>query len=234
MKNLMAALLKAQSEFGAVRKDGKNPAFHSSYATLGSVQDAAMPALIANGIVCYQDARTTIDEGGRITVFVGTMLFHVQSGEQINQELGLVPAKQDPQGVGSAITYGRRYGLMTALGLSPDDDDGNSSAAQRPPAQARPANDGYSKDVAFAPKATPAPAMPDEKLTKQFHAVGTELYPKKGVWDAKRPGLVSWATGKRTNSSTELTAEEMSLLIEKMSDELRKGVATEPELMLAQ
>jgi hypothetical protein len=60
-------------------------------------------------------------------------LHHVESGEETFQELGMLPARQDPQGIGSAITYGRRYLLMTMLGLVADDDDGN--AASRTPPQ---------------------------------------------------------------------------------------------------
>lgn len=86
-----------------------------------------------------------------------------------------------------------------------------------------------------APKLTtepePQPAMPDDKLTKRLHALGTKLYPEKGAWDEKRPALVRWATNKRTTSSKEMTADEMSLLIDKLDEEIAKReIATEQEL----
>lgn len=75
------------------------------------------------------------------------------------------------------------------------------------------------------------PAMPDDKLTKQLHAMGTKLYPDKGAWDEKRPALVRWATNKRTTSSKEMTADEMSLLIDKLDEQIaKKEIATEQEL----
>lgn len=77
----------------------------------------------------------------------------------------------------------------------------------------------------------PEPEMPDENLRKQFHATGTELYPDKGVWDDKRPGLVRWVTNGRTTSSKEITAEEMLTLIEKLNDKLRETAAAQPALI---
>ena len=83
------------------------------------------------------------------------------------------------------------------------------------------------QDVQFKPEPNNSP---DEKLTKQLHAVGTKLYPAKGVWDTKRGPLVSWATNKRTTSSKEMTIDEMTMLIDKMNEELRKVAAAQPTL----
>lgn len=127
MKNLLGALLKAQQEFPALVKDATNPAFRSRYATLAAVQDAAFPVLHKHGLVILQSVRTEVTEIG-LLVFVGATLYHVESGESVLQELGLSPSKTDPQGIGSAITYGRRYLLMTMLGLAADDDDGNGAS----------------------------------------------------------------------------------------------------------
>lgn len=127
MKNLLGALLKAQQEFPILVKDAANPAYRSRYATLGAVQEAAFPILSKHGLVVLQSVRTEVTDRG-LMVYVGATLYHVESGESTTQELGMLPAKQDPQGVGSAITYGRRYLLMTMLGLVPDDDDGNAAS----------------------------------------------------------------------------------------------------------
>ncbi len=130
MKNLLGALLKAQQDFPVLITDATNPAYRSRYATLSAVQEVAFPVLHKHGLVVLQSVRTEVTEKG-IIVFVGAMLHHVESGEETFQELGMLPARQDAQGVGSAITYGRRYLLMTMLGLVADDDDGN--AASRAP-----------------------------------------------------------------------------------------------------
>lgn len=139
MKNLYSALLAAQREFAPVPKDGRNPAFRSTYATLGAVQETAFPVLHKHGLLVIQSARTDWLTNGSPVVTVGATLVHAESGESISQELGLMPAKVDPQGIGSAISYGRRYILLTMLGLSADDDDGQAASrpAQAPQPQAR-------------------------------------------------------------------------------------------------
>jgi hypothetical protein len=141
MKNLYTAFLKAQEAMPALLKDKTNPAFKASYATLAQVQDTAFPVLHKHGLVVLQTLRTDLPENGGLLVVVGAALVHAESGEQVSFELILPPAKTDPQGIGSAITYGRRFVLMTLLGLAPDDDDdGNaaSNGARMAPAQARP------------------------------------------------------------------------------------------------
>lgn len=130
MKNLLGALLKAQQDFPVLMTDATNPAYRSRYATLSAVQEVAFPVLYKHGLVILQSVRTEMTDKG-LLVYVGATLHHVESGEETFQEIGMLPARQDPQGIGSAITYGRRYLLMTMLGLVADDDDGN--AASRTP-----------------------------------------------------------------------------------------------------
>lgn len=128
IKSCAAALVRAQRAFGPALKDKTNPAFRSRYADLGACVDAVLDALNANGIALVQ--RQHPHEGG---VCVETIFLH-ESGEQISAGLLHVPAvKQDPQGYGSALTYARRYSLMAACGIAPEDDDGNA-ASSRPPA----------------------------------------------------------------------------------------------------
>jgi hypothetical protein len=165
MKNLLGALLKAQQEFPALVKDATNPAFRSRYATLAAVQEAAFPVLHKNGLVVLQSVRTEVTEIG-LLVFVGATLYHVESGESVLQELGLSPSKTDPQGIGSAITYGRRYLLMTMLGLAADDDDGNgASMGARLVGGMRGAN--------LAPRSRPATAAPDFGANGHLERAGT-------------------------------------------------------------
>ena len=127
MKNIATALVKAQRAFGPALKDRTNPAFKSKYADLGACIDAVQDALNENGIALLQQTRE--DATG---VTVETVLLH-ESGESWSSGPLHVPAaKQDPQGYGSALTYARRYSLMAACGIAPEDDDGN--AASKPAA----------------------------------------------------------------------------------------------------
>ena len=130
-KQVFAALVKAQRAFGSALKDKTNPAFRSKYADLGACLDAVMDALNAAGIALIQ--RQHPHEGG---VCIETVFVH-ESGESYSAGLLTVPAsKQDPQGYGSALTYARRYSVMAACGIAPEDDDGN--AASKPKQAAKP------------------------------------------------------------------------------------------------
>lgn len=133
MKALLGALIKAQGEFEAVVKDAKNPHLNSKYATLGSVNEAVDGALRKHGLIVLQDARTEFDEAGRCLVVVGTSLWHAESGESVSHSLALIAPQTTPQGIGSAISYGRRYGKMTLLGLAAEDDDANGASGTKVP-----------------------------------------------------------------------------------------------------
>lgn len=128
---LYSALAAAQAEMGRARKDSTNPHFRSSYADLASVMDACMPALTRHGIAVIQPPGE--DEMGR---YVKTILTHSETGETVECRVPLIVAKNDMQGFGSAVTYARRYGLMSMAGVAPDDDDGNA-AAEAPPKEER-------------------------------------------------------------------------------------------------
>ena len=126
MKTIASAFVKAKREFGPALKDKTNPAFRSKYADLGACLEAVEDALLNNGIALIQE---TFDDATGVTV--ETLFLH-ESGEVIRcGKLHVPAAKQDPQGYGSALTYARRYSLMTACGIAPEDDDGNA-ATRRP------------------------------------------------------------------------------------------------------
>jgi hypothetical protein len=122
IKEIAPALLKAQAAIKAAMKDATNPHFKSKYADLASIIDACKPALNAANITFLQGV-CSADTG----VAVETMLLHT-SGEWISTTLTLPVSKNDAQGVGSAITYGRRYGLQALTGVPAEDDDGNAAA----------------------------------------------------------------------------------------------------------
>jgi len=123
MKNIAIAFVKAQRDFAPALKTSTNPHFKSKYADLAACVEAVIDALNTNGIAMIQ--RTHDDETG---VTVETVFIH-ESGETIESGRLHVPAaKNDPQGYGSALTYARRYSLMAACGIAPEDDDGNSAS----------------------------------------------------------------------------------------------------------
>ena len=122
-KHIAAAFVKAQRAFGPALKTSTNPHFRSKYADLSNCIEAVIEALNSNGIGLMQ--RTYESKDG---VMVETVFVH-ESGEVMECGLLHVPAgKQDPQGYGSALTYARRYSLLAATGLAPEDDDGNSAS----------------------------------------------------------------------------------------------------------
>jgi len=123
MQKVAAALVKAQKAFGPALKTNTNPAFKSKYADLSACIEAVVDALNENGIALIQRS-IPCDSG----VCVETMFIH-ESGESLSSGPLHVPAsKQDPQGYGSALTYARRYSLMAACGIAPEDDDGNAAS----------------------------------------------------------------------------------------------------------
>lgn len=116
-------MVKAQKEFGPALKSSTNPYFTSKYADLAACVEAVIDALNNNGIALIQKCHES-DTG----VNVETLLLH-ESGESLSCGVLHVPAsKQDPQGYGSALTYARRYSLMAACGIAPEDDDGNAAS----------------------------------------------------------------------------------------------------------
>lgn len=124
MKAIITALVKAQKAFEPARKGSDNPHFRSKYASLDACVDAVLAALNDNGIYLMQ--KTSDCEDG---VKVETVFLH-ESGEMLSGGTLHVPAaKLDPQGYGSALTYARRYSLLAACGIAPEDDDGNQATA---------------------------------------------------------------------------------------------------------
>ena len=127
MKEIATALVKAQKAFGPALKSSTNPHFKSRYADLSACVEAVIEGLNGAGIALVQ--RTSEDTTG---VTVETVFIH-ESGEMLEcGKLHVPAAKQDPQGYGSALTYARRYSLMAACGIAPEDDDGNAASRAKP------------------------------------------------------------------------------------------------------
>jgi hypothetical protein len=156
MKEIASALVKAQRQFGPALKTSTNPHFRSKYADLSACIEAVIDALNDNGIFLLQKNYDCSNGIMCETVFVH------ESGEML--ECGIVhfPAvKQDPQGYASALTYARRYSLMAACGIAPEDDDGNMGSKKQFVAP----NPLDSVKPAPAPAPIPAPQLPTFTLS---------------------------------------------------------------------
>lgn len=128
IKEIATALCKFQGEVEKIKKEATNPFFKSKYATLANILDVIREPLHNNGLSFVQ---FPTNQFGLIT-----RLMH-QSGEWMEAEYVMQPTQNTPQGIGSCITYMRRYALGSILGLNIDeDDDGNdASKITQQPAQ---------------------------------------------------------------------------------------------------
>jgi hypothetical protein len=156
---LAESLAKAQAGIKSITKDRTNPHFRNRYATLDAILDAVRPTLAAQGLSIVQGASESTQGFN-----VETYLVH-SSGEYIANVVAVPVSKQDAQGVGSAMTYGRRYGVSALLALSTDEDDDGEAAAKKP-----------------APKPEPKPATMD---TDEHTPIGTK-------WDGTDPDAIRY------------------------------------------
>jgi hypothetical protein len=125
---IATAFVQAQKAFGPALKSSTNPHFRSRYADLSACVEAVIDALNQHGIAMMQQTSECADG-----VIVETVLIH-ESGEVLTSgKLHVPAAKHDPQGYGSALTYARRYSLMAACGIAPEDDDGNAATRRTAP-----------------------------------------------------------------------------------------------------
>ncbi len=122
INELATALAKAQGEMRNAGKNADNPYFKSKYADLSEILKAAKEPLAKYGLAIMQ----LYDGMSGKDISVTTMLMH-SSGQYIANTGNYPVTKQDIQGVGSAITYARRYSLAAMLGLAQEDDDGNTA-----------------------------------------------------------------------------------------------------------
>ena len=183
---LSAALAKAQGQMRHAAKDKDNPFFHSRYADLAGVIDAMRAPFSENELAVTQGVSSSPG-----FVVVATMLSH-SSGEWISSELqlpthkytkaGEIDEQHDAQGVGSAITYARRYALAAMCGVAQDDDDGNA-ASRRHVTQQQP--------VAPSPDAAEIGAL-REKIRAGFEVLGEKNQASyiRDVNDGKIPSTV--------------------------------------------
>lgn len=152
INELATALAKAQGEMTHAAKDRENPHFKSSYATLASVWEACRLPLSRHGLSVTQLASS--EQG---CAAITTILMH-SSGQWVQSETRVPTTKNDAQGVGSAITYARRYALSAIVGIAPDDDDDGNGASRRPDAPPRRDTPPPQQPKANEPRITSGPA----------------------------------------------------------------------------
>lgn len=173
IEKLAEALAAAQGEIEAAVKDKENPHFRSRYADLASIWDACRGPLSSHGLAVIQ----TTEQGKRLFpdgppgILLETTLAH-SSGQWISGVIPVYCDTRNPQQIGSALTYARRYGLAAIVGVCPDDDDAEAAVqpqrehqgrqqAQRGRERAEPRRDA-------TPATKPPASEPTTKEVKRF------------------------------------------------------------------
>ena len=122
MSKIYQKLLEAKKQIGKVSKNAKNPHFKNNYADINALIEAVEPILLDNGLLLLQPV---------INGKVITRIVDIEDGKVIESIMEL-PALTNPQQMGSAITYYRRYTLQSLLSLQAEDDDGNKASQPQP------------------------------------------------------------------------------------------------------
>jgi hypothetical protein len=196
MKQIAAALVKAQMNFEKARKSSDNPHFRSKYAALDVCLDAVKDALNNEGIFLTQITHDCTDG-----VTVETMLIHVSGEFFSGGKLHVPAAKQDPQGYGSALTYCRRYSLLAACGIAPEDDDGNAASKPVSKPATAPATQTNSDDRQELIDLCYKAADGDHDLAATILKVCSIFTGKDGVEHFINPNTIKKATDKHVEAS---------------------------------
>ncbi|MGM1447501.1 ERF family protein [Bacillus cereus group sp. BceL305] len=159
---LAKSLVLFNSEVNKIAKDADNPFFKNNYATLDTIIDEIRPILSKHGLSIMQ-----IPSGDGQNVTLKTLLLH-ESGEWLeSDELTMKPVKNDPQAVGSCITYARRYSLAAFLSLNTgEDDDGNGATYGKDKSKSK----GNSGQTPSKPQGSSNNGKASEKQMKMIHA----------------------------------------------------------------
>lgn len=196
-KELAGALAAVQGQLGGVAKTSKG--YNYQYADLATVWDSIRKPLSENGLAVVQT--TDNDDNGNPIII--TTLIHT-SGEWISGRLVVKPVKPDPQALGSAITYGRRYALMAIVGVAPADDDGAEASKPTPK---RELLQGMKQQ---SMKQQPEAREPSTKLREHFKALYTECL-RAGV----DPRKLSKINPDSTDDEVRTAGEANRLLLDK-------------------
>ncbi len=189
IKDLAAALSKAQGEIGGAKKGAENPFFKSKYADLHSVKEAIREPFAKNGLSVLQRpyGKTGIE----------TLLIHSSGQWMSGGKLEIAPGKQDAHGIGSAITYARRYTLMAVAGVAPEDDDGNAAVGKS----------GEKKKVEVKKPGANDKKPSDQELGKLKHGALESI---EGLPEGKRPAWRKKVAACKTEAEVEKVNDDLA------------------------
>lgn len=210
---LATALAEAQGEIENATKNSQNPHLKNRYADLAEILNTVRPVLSRHGLAVSQHPAFADN-----MVQVETILLH-KSGEWMASTITTPVQKADPQGVGSAVTYARRYSLAAIVGLSQEDDDGHAATKGKP---------GQAPHQSQRPAPQPQQSTPDPLITdaqrKHIMAIysGTDradrLADANEILQKAKPGCAA------ITSFSELTHRQAAYLINQL-EAMRQGAA---------
>lgn len=208
------ALAKAQGELGKVTKSHTANAgkYSYTYADLASVIEAIREPFAKHELAYFQAPSA---DGERVTVT--TTLIH-SSGESLSSALTLVAADDSPQAIGSAITYARRYGLLAAAGLAPEDDDGAAAQPSNEPEtrrsmqnrSKRPDDRTISEAQAKRLYAMWKSAGRDDNDVKAYLAATYNINSTREIARADYEAICAWVTASDEQEQAEVDADELT------------------------
>jgi len=197
INELTTALIKVQSKLKPAKFNAINPFFKSKYADLNSIWESCRELLSANGLAVIQ----TIGYDDSNAPIITTTLAHI-TGQWISGSIKMQPTKNDPQSVGSAITYGRRYALSAMIGIVADEDDDGNATMSKTDEQKTPAKKTVNKSQFVSEKQrarlyakTKASEIPDEIVKDYLKSkkIESSYKIKKTEYDA----ICDWADNYR-------------------------------------
>lgn len=164
-------LLKAKANFDTILKSADNPFYKSKFADLNSIMDAVVPALATEGLLLLQPI-----EGDKVY----TIIVDSDSGEKVASWMSIPAHLTKPQDIGGAVTYFRRYGLQSLLGLAAEDDDGNLASGV----------DTKKSKPSFVPVATSKPVSDDAGFTAPALKAGDNGF-RRPIGGPKVPVIIT-------------------------------------------
>lgn len=187
-KTLVEALASFQADLPEIKLDGLNPHFKSKFATLANITREVFPRLAENGLAF--SVGSLVDNG---LLIVDAHLIH-ESGESRSMQIPIT--ETNPQKIGSALSYYRRYSLTSLTGIVADEDDDGNAASAPAPAPLRNAQ---------ARKNTPTPANQAARLMTPNRKKVTSEWIDKGR--VTKEGAI--AIANRVKSELGLDGDEM-------------------------
>lgn len=220
IKEITKALVAFHSEVGRITKDGTNPHLKNRYATIDQIIEEIRPVLASHGLFVMQLPSNS--EAGEIQMV--TRLYHVSGQWMESPSLKIKVDRNNAQGIGSAITYARRYSLTSFLGLNTGEDDDGHRASGGDKQQSNTSL--LREKPTLQPPRTAVKRISDAQRKKIFATAG-----EMGLKDTEIKALVYYLSKGKKDSVKDLTSEQASytiqLLTESKASEIRKMIEHE-------